>query len=201
MLSTITKPSQPPPIPSAPPTVPPPTETKRYDPASTHSIEPAPFGNPLSSLLDVAKTDDAQRIQQRLSELGTYSGDANGIWSRQAQQALIDFQLANGLPPKRVLTKDAQKRLFASTAVQVSATNVTTYAGEWALDPSQCGQDNVSDRSVTSITSRRARRLLGRLATLIQSSARARLGISAQNALVITTLGTLISDFCARATN
>jgi hypothetical protein len=157
LFSTTTKSSQPPaPIPSSPPPLPPPTEIKRYDQALTHSIEPAPLGDPLNTLLDVAKTDDAHRIQQRLSELGTYSGDANGAWSRQAQQALNDFQLANGLPVKRVLSKDAQKRLFASTAVQVSATNVTTYAGEWALDPSQCSQENVSNRSVTSITSRRA---------------------------------------------
>jgi hypothetical protein len=62
----------------------------------------------------------------------------------------------SGLPRNRVLTKEAQKRLFASTAVQVTATNVTTYAGEWASELSQCRQDNVSDRSVTSITQRRA---------------------------------------------
>jgi peptidoglycan hydrolase-like protein with peptidoglycan-binding domain len=110
-------------------------------------------------VLDVTKTDDAQRIQQRLSELGTYSGDANGIWSPQAQQALNDFQLANGLPRNRILTREAQRRLFVSTAIQVSATNVVTYTGEWALQLYQCLQDNVSDRAVTSITPKRAEAL------------------------------------------
>ena len=149
-----TNPTQPP-IPSAPTPLPPTTETKRSDPGSMQSVEPSPFGNSLNNLLDVTKADDARRIQQRLSELGAYSGDADGVWSIQAQQALNDFQLANSLPRNRILTKEARRRLFASAAVPVSATNVTTYAGEWASDPSQCLQDN-ANRAVTSITQRRA---------------------------------------------
>lgn len=154
--SITAKPAQPPPIPSVPPPLPPPTDMKPYDPALTQPIESAPFDNSLSGLLDVTKADDARHIQQRLSQLGTYSGEVTGIWSLQAQQALNDFQMANGLPRSRVLTKEAQKRLFASTAVQVSATNVTTYAGEWASASSQCLQGTVSDRPVTSITQMRA---------------------------------------------
>ena len=152
---TITTPTQPVPLPNTLRPSPPVSDSGPAGLPGSQPIELAPSGNAPGELLNVTRTADVQDIQRRLSELGTYSGGVNGNWSLQTQQALVDFQVANGLEPDRTLTKATQRQLFASTAIKINSTNGTTYTGEWAPDASQC-QNTETGRAPISITPRRA---------------------------------------------
>ena len=79
-----------------------------------------------------------QSVQRRLAELGFDPGVANGDWGAQSRQALVDFQLINGISRDHIFDMSIQSRLFSRLSARVIATTSTTYTGEWSRELSQC---------------------------------------------------------------
>ncbi|MDQ0284984.1 N-acetylmuramoyl-L-alanine amidase [Desulfofundulus luciae] len=50
--------------------------------------------------------DDVIRVQQRLLDWGFYDGPVDGFYGSETQQAVVDFQLNNGLVPDGVVGPD-----------------------------------------------------------------------------------------------
>jgi hypothetical protein len=69
------------------------------------------------------RIEDATKVQQRLAELGFFSGKPDGIWSRRARQALREFKSANGLPQDDAWDEPTQSGLFAERAQRKAAPN------------------------------------------------------------------------------
>lgn len=63
---------------------------------------------------------DGQRIQQRLAELGYYSGRGDGLWGAASRVALRSFKLGNGLPDNDEWDAMAEAVLFDEHAARAS---------------------------------------------------------------------------------
>jgi peptidoglycan hydrolase-like protein with peptidoglycan-binding domain len=63
---------------------------------------------------------DGQRIQQRLAELGYYSGRGDGLWGAASRVALRSFKLGNGLPDDDEWNAMAEAVLFDEHAARAS---------------------------------------------------------------------------------
>jgi peptidoglycan hydrolase-like protein with peptidoglycan-binding domain len=72
---------------------------------------------------DLLRIEDATTVQQRLTELGFFSGKPDGIWSRRARQALREFKSANGLPQDDAWDEPTQSGLFAQSAQRKTTPN------------------------------------------------------------------------------
>jgi putative peptidoglycan binding protein len=81
---------------------------------------------------------DAIPIQQRLQELGYYSGegDEKGVWGDSSRRALRDFKRVNGLQDDDKWDKDTETQLLSSPGVPANR----TFIGRWALDANECQQ-------------------------------------------------------------
>jgi peptidoglycan hydrolase-like protein with peptidoglycan-binding domain len=64
---------------------------------------------------------DGQRIQQRLADLGYYSGRGDGGWDNAARAALRRFKAANGLGNTEAWDAPAEAVLFDEQAVRADA--------------------------------------------------------------------------------
>jgi len=62
---------------------------------------------------------DVVELQERLRELGFYTGKINGVYDKQVEQALKDFQIDNGLAPDGVVKEHIWIRL-ADTYIPVN---------------------------------------------------------------------------------
>ena len=70
--------------------------------------------------------EQVRRVQARLSELGYLSSSfVNGVYDEQTQQAVRQFQQANGLTADGVAGSDTQSRLYASSAISAQTARVT----------------------------------------------------------------------------
>ena len=70
--------------------------------------------------------DQVRRVQERLAELGYLSASfVNGIYDEQTQQAVRQFQQANGLTADGVAGSGTQSRLYASSAIAAQTARVT----------------------------------------------------------------------------
>lgn len=69
--------------------------------------------------------EQVRQIQQRLSELGYLSASfVSGVYDNQTQQAVRQFQAANGLSSDGVAGSATQSRLYASSAVTAQVARV-----------------------------------------------------------------------------
>lgn len=135
-------PTDTPPIPSPTenqtPTVPPPLDINPT-PAPTPE-PPVPADHPpQSALLDLAKANDARRVQQRLIELGYLEGLADGIWGPRSRRALQEFRAATGSGESESWDEQIHRKLFANSNVPSSATS-RTFVGAWGANANQCRQ-------------------------------------------------------------
>jgi peptidoglycan hydrolase-like protein with peptidoglycan-binding domain len=117
------------------------SKTDRWTPANY----PAPKGaslNPLNTL-------DGARVQRRLTELGFYSGNGDGIWGLASRYALRDFKVVNGLPADDSWDAQTERVLVGSRVTRAADTVI----GVWARDPSYCptpGSDTSNSLRITS---------------------------------------------------
>jgi peptidoglycan hydrolase-like protein with peptidoglycan-binding domain len=76
-------------------------------PAPAEARYPPPTGATRSPLNRV----DALWIQDRLHELGFYSGNIDGIWGLNSRSALQAFKVKNGLPANNVWDAPTEAKL------------------------------------------------------------------------------------------
>ena len=70
--------------------------------------------------------EQVRRVQERLSQLGYLaSSSVNGVYDEQTQQAVRQFQQANGLTADGVAGSGTQSRLYASSAIAAQTARVT----------------------------------------------------------------------------
>jgi hypothetical protein len=100
-----------------------------------------PMPNTDKALLHIDRPADASMVQRKLVDLGFDPGVVNGDWGAQSQQALVDFQIVNGISRDRAFDMGVQSRLFSRLAARVIDTTSTTYTGEWSRALSQCTND------------------------------------------------------------
>ena len=62
--------------------------------------------------------EDVRKMQQRLAELGYYTGELNGQFDEATEAALIAFQRNNGLSQSGILDEATRTRLFSKEAVR-----------------------------------------------------------------------------------
>jgi hypothetical protein len=94
-----------------------------------------------SDLFDLSQPKDAERVQQRLIELGYLFGSADGIWGTQSRKALRDFRSDQALGEGDTWDLETQQKLFSTIAARRRTTpgeTETTFVGGWGADPEQC---------------------------------------------------------------
>ena len=83
----------------------------------TAAIE-TPYPPPPAAGLNPLNRADGQRIQQRLTELGYYTGRGDGAWGAASRAALRSFKAASGLPADEEWNAMAEAVLFDEQAVR-----------------------------------------------------------------------------------
>lgn len=92
--------------------------------APTNTPKPAATPTSTSSSLRNGSTGTAVRtLQQRLKELGYYSGSVDGDFGDGTEQAVIAFQKANGLNADGVAGTQTITKLYSNNAVPASSSN------------------------------------------------------------------------------
>jgi hypothetical protein len=94
---------------------------------------------------------DAMWIQDRLHELGYFSGSRDGVWNAASRNALHDFKSLNGLSPDERWDKETEQRLSSGEGIRAD----NTFIGGWATDVAQCQQGRGHGAPIV-ITSRAA---------------------------------------------
>jgi Putative peptidoglycan binding domain len=94
---------------------------QRDDGAAT--IETA-YPPPPAAGMNPLNRADGQRIQQRLTELGYYTGHGDGAWGVASRSALRSFKVANGLPNDDEWNAMAEAVLFDEQAVRAADATV-----------------------------------------------------------------------------
>lgn len=61
--------------------------------------------------LDISHAEDVRLIQQKLTELGLFKAEINGLWGPKTRNALRAFKAANGLPDNEVWDAETEARL------------------------------------------------------------------------------------------
>jgi peptidoglycan hydrolase-like protein with peptidoglycan-binding domain len=85
----------------------------------TATIETA-YPPPPAAGMNPLNRADGQRIQQRLTELGYYSGRGDGAWGSASRAALRSFKAANSLPEDDEWDAMAEAVLFDEQAVRAA---------------------------------------------------------------------------------
>jgi hypothetical protein len=112
--------------------VPPPKNIDQPKMAETNAADQsAPAVN-----LDLAKAPDAKRVQQRLIDLGYFSGPANGMWGPKSRRALSEFRTAEKIGQDDHWDQATEEKLF-STSTARNQQNLA-FVGGWAQDASSC---------------------------------------------------------------
>jgi hypothetical protein len=92
--------------------------------------------SPPATNLDLAKVQDAQRVQQRLIELGYLSGVADGVWGSKSKRALSEFRIAEKMGQDDQWDQATEMKLFSTSAVRRQQN--MAFVGGWAQDASSC---------------------------------------------------------------
>ncbi len=66
----------------------------------------------LPEITKKSKKDEIVRLQQKLSDMGYYTGKVNGAFSKQLTEAVATAQEALGLQPTGIADSDFQYALF-----------------------------------------------------------------------------------------
>jgi hypothetical protein len=92
------------------------------------------------ALIDLAKPNEARRVQQRLTELGYLDGAADGKWGPRSRRALQDFRIAMALGDASTWDEQTQQQLFSSLAKRFLATREVFSSNATMADqqPSSC---------------------------------------------------------------
>jgi hypothetical protein len=77
---------------------------------------------------------DAMWIQERLHDLGYFSGNRDGVWDASSRNALHDFKSMNGLSADDRWDKQTEQRLSSGRGIRADS----TFIGGWATDVDQC---------------------------------------------------------------
>ena len=82
-----------------------------------------------------SRGEDVVKLQQRLIELGYYSGAADGIYGRGTRSAVREFQKRNSLSVDGAAGKQTQARLYSAEAIEAPGAPepTDTLAGEWPM--------------------------------------------------------------------
>jgi hypothetical protein len=118
------------------------TETKIGNPSDVQNDVPSPqvprppnIASEISARhMDVNLAQDAKRVQERLADLGFYSGKKDGRWGPASRKALGEFKLSNGLVPDNRWDADTEQSLYAGQAHKW----IERFFGGWATDVNDC---------------------------------------------------------------
>jgi hypothetical protein len=108
-------------------------------------------------LFDLSQPKDAERVQQRLIELGYLLGSADGIWGTRSRKALQDFRSDQALGEGDAWDLETQQKLFSTIAARrrtAAGETETTFVGGWGADPEQCRK--ATNGPPMTLSSRRA---------------------------------------------
>jgi len=97
---------------------------------------------------------DAMWIQERLHELGYFTGNRDGVWNATSRNALHDFKSLNGLSADERWDKETEQRLSSGEGIRAD----NTFIGGWASDVDQCqqGRGHAAPIVITSRTAETA---------------------------------------------
>lgn len=102
---------------------------------------------PVASL-ELSRSADAIKIQNRLISLGYLGGIADGKWGPASKRALQQFRLGNGISSTEAWDVTTEQRLFGTEVGSHSMT--ASFAGSWTNEIGECG--NPGDRAPLSLT-------------------------------------------------
>ena len=98
-------------------------------------LEPGTVAAPPSAVHNPLNRADAVWLQDRLRELGYYSGSSDGVWGLNSRAALRAFKTQNGLP-----TDDKWDAATEGKLLGVAQAGVyQTFEGDWARHAGDCG--------------------------------------------------------------
>ena len=93
------------------------------EPSSSSSSDASTTSGSSDSDLKVgAKGDDVLKLQKRLAELGYFVLEPTGEFGEGTEQALMNFQLYNGLLATGVANAETIKTLYSSSAIPADQT-------------------------------------------------------------------------------
>jgi peptidoglycan hydrolase-like protein with peptidoglycan-binding domain len=109
-----------------------------------------PFAPTPGTTLHPLNPQDARVIQGKLSELGYYRKQGDGIWGEASRSALQDFRLANGLPADDVWDSSVETLLTSGRAIPATETPFGQWAktGTSCTDPSNPGRLYISAKEI-----------------------------------------------------
>lgn len=87
---------------------------------------PVSDGSTSETLKVGSRSDSVKRLQQRLGDLGYYSGKADGIFGASTEKAVIDFQKRAGLTTDGKAGSVTQTLLYATGAPTASGSTAST---------------------------------------------------------------------------
>ena len=91
------------------------------------------------------KGDHVTRLQERLTNLGFYSGKISGKYDTETEKAVKQFQKSNGFDSSGMATQELQELLFSSNAgLLITSTPKPTFTPAPSLDPSFSGYTSLS---------------------------------------------------------
>lgn len=102
-----------------------PTATSTPTPAPTATNTPAPE-QVSKSLEKGAKGDEVKEIQERLIELGYLSGNADGIFGNQTEEAIKAFQERNNFKVTGIATSAVINTILSGSAIRAERTEQKT---------------------------------------------------------------------------
>jgi len=101
------------------------TSTVSAPPQATPRPTSTATAKPSSTLKTGSEGSDVKRLQQRLKDLGYYTGSVDGKFGQGTEQAVRDFQAAHKLTVDGKAGKSTQTTLYGSSAKKKTATTVT----------------------------------------------------------------------------
>ncbi|EIM31111.1 putative peptidoglycan-binding domain-containing protein [Microvirga lotononidis] len=116
------------------------------DPATETEGLYRPFAPAIGMALHPLNPSDANLIQARLSELGYYRYQPEGIWGLVSRSALQDFKAANGLSDDDVWDSSVEASLRQARPTPASDTPF----GEWSVVGTSCSAEMNPQKMVVS---------------------------------------------------
>ncbi len=111
------------------------------EPEETQPAEEEPTEAPTEAPVIVAQygdfNDTVAKIQKKLTELGYYSHDTAGIYGDFTEEAVMNFQLANGLDPTGIVDAKTFEILFSDDAIE----SVTPAGDEETGEPTGASEE------------------------------------------------------------
>lgn len=92
------------------------------------------YAPPQGTTLNPLNRADAVSLQNRLSELGFFTGQIDGVWGPGSRSALREFKLKNGLKADDQWTGETERALKADQPARAAE----TFLGGWADDAADC---------------------------------------------------------------